>query len=107
MATTHVAPDATPPAPAPASVEGDVFEATIVGEGPIGDGRCVQKSYEVEPTGAARLWIHFEHCGADGPSPLERGLEGLDIGSRYRFTVKRGASKNFGEDAMLLAAEKL
>lgn len=107
------------PAPAPVSApqaatprdttapDGDVIEGTIVGEGPIGDGRCVQKSYEVEPRNGARVWIHFERCGAEGPSPEGLGLEGLDMGATYRFTVKRGASNNFGEDRMLLAAEKL
>jgi hypothetical protein len=67
----------------------------------------VQKSYEIEPTAGARLWIHFERCGARGPSPAAGGLEGLDAGGTYRFTVRRGASTNFGDGAILLAAEKL
>ena len=71
------------------------------------DGACVQKSYELEPTAGARLWIHFERCGASGPSPATGALEGLDVGGTYRFTVRRGASKNFGDGAILLAAEKL
>jgi hypothetical protein len=99
--------DVPPTAPDAAPVVGDVFEGTIVGEGPIGDGACVQKSYEIEPKAGARLWIHFERCGAAGPSPAAGGLEGLDVGSTFRFTVRRGASKNFGEGAILFAAEKL
>jgi hypothetical protein len=105
--STASSSDPTPSTPASVAVVGDVFEGTIVGEGPIGDGACVQKSYEVEPTAGARLWIHFERCGAAGPSPATGGLEGLDVGGTYRFTVRRGASENFGRGAILLAAEKL
>jgi hypothetical protein len=84
----------------------EVLEGTIVGEGPIGDGKCVQKSYEIEPSAGERFWIHFERCGDAGPSPAAGGLEGLDVGGTYRFTVRRGASKNFGSAPILLAAEK-
>ena len=84
----------------------EILEGTIVDEGPIGDGACVQKSYEIAPAEGARVWIHFERCGDAGPSPAASGLEGLDVGATYRFTVRRGASKNFGGERILLAAEK-
>lgn len=108
-AASAIPPGATAPASgATPSAPGDeIFEGTIVGEGPIGDGMCVQKSYEVESTGAARtrVWIHFERCGDAGPSPAVGGLDALGVGATYRFTVRRGASKNFGTDPILLAAE--
>lgn len=81
----------------------EVFEGRIVGRGPLGEGSCVQQSYEVELEGGARRWIHHEHCGAaSGPT-----FEDLVDGQRYRFTVQRGASLNFANEPMILAAELL
>lgn len=86
-------------------VDGEtVLEGTIVSESPIGCGKCTQKSYEVQPAEPAKaVWVHFENCG-DGPSPADRGLEGLDVGGRYRFVVRVIASSNFGDAPFIVDA---
>lgn len=83
-----------------------VVEATIVEEGPLGDGPCVQRSYRVQATGGGEaIWIHFERCqDADGPSPDGRGLESLDVGKSFRFTLRDAASPNFGDAPIVLDA---
>lgn len=83
-----------------------VIEGTIVEEGPLGDGPCVQKSYRVQATGGGEaIWIHFERCqDTDGPSPGGRGLDSLDVGKGFRFTLRDAASPNFGDAPIVLDA---
>jgi hypothetical protein len=77
----------------------------IVGESPLGDGKCVQKSYEVDPDGEGddRLWIHFERCGGS----KGESFEALEVGKTYRFTIDRGGSGNFGDAPMIVDADAL
>ena len=85
-----------------------MIEGEIVEEGPIGDGRCTQKSYRVKPADADALWLHFEHCADQGgPSPSGRSLDALEVGGRYRFEVQDGGSPNFGDAPLLLDAKAL
>ena len=107
-------PVASPGPGAPGS-EG-VVVARIVDTGPIGDGRCVQRSYQIAiesvvsgdvPAGVEPIAAHFESC-VDHPAP-QRGpgdLEGsaLDVGSTYEITLRRGTSANFGDDFMIQRA---
>ncbi len=85
------------------NAENEVLEGRIVDRGPLGHGDCIQQSYEIEQSGGERVWIHFERCG-NSDAPL---FDSLDTGKRYRFTVERGASPNFGDDPMIVGAEPL
>lgn len=107
--TAHAAPTsprAGQAQPVAAAAQARIIEGSIVEEGPLGDGPCVQKSYRVQPTGGGEsVWIHFERCqDTQGPSPGGRALESLDVGQGFRFTVRDGASPNFGDAPVLLDA---
>lgn len=86
-----------------------IVEATVVEESPTGDGRCTQKSYRIKPTagGAAPYWVHFENC-YDSPNavPAETEPLGLEVGQRYRFTLRDERSANF-PPPRLVGAEAL
>lgn len=89
--------------PAEPAATDEVIEGRIVGRSPLGHGDCVQQSYEVEPSEGERRWLHYEHCGPpSGPT-----FEALESGRAYRFTVRRGASPNYGDDPMIVNAEPL
>ena len=85
--------------------------ALIAGAGPIGDGNCTQRSYQItvgkvelgvlpEPPPA---WVHFEACG-DERTAITFSGSGLDIGATYRLRLRRGASSNFPGDYMIVDA---
>ncbi len=97
----EVPSEPTGPTHSASPAEPEVFVGRIVGRGPLGHGACVQQSYEVERADGERLWVHFERCGEpSGPS-----FEALESNRSYRFTVRRGASANFGDDPMIVDAE--
>ncbi|MBL0216429.1 MAG: hypothetical protein IPQ07_21420 [Myxococcales bacterium] len=108
------APPAPAPPPAPPPGVDLVVVAKITNAGPIGDGRCSQRSYEITlervvagatPT-TPTLWVHFEVCGTERkPQPAgELAGTGLDVGARYQFALKKGASGNFGDGLMITSA---
>ena len=85
--------------------------ALIAGAGPIGDGNCTQRSYQItvgkvefgvlpDPPPA---WVHFEACG-DARKAITFSGSGLDIGTTYRLVLRRGASANFPGDYMIVDA---
>ena len=99
--------------PPPANANGDiVVVARVVDSGPIGDGRCQQCSHRiaVEETlagdlGADTLWAHYEACGDDRePPPGSVDPCAMRRGSTYELRLRRGASENYGNDPMILAA---
>ncbi len=90
-----------------------VIVAKIVDAGPIGDGRCSQRSYQVavEETlaGAAPsspVWVHFEQCGERTSAPAAGNVAGTSLatGTRYRLTLVPGGSKSFGDGLMIVDA---
>lgn len=111
-----VAADAATPTPPPASPNGDVIVvAHVTDAGPIGDGRCSQRSYEIAIDRVVagtvdapkdKRWVHFEQCGAARQPPPAGDLAGtgLAVGSTYQLTLRAGASPNFGTGLMILAA---
>ena len=106
--------EGAPPAPAPPGGVDLVAVAKITNAGPIGDGRCSQRSYEIAlervvagPTPvAATFWVHFEACGAARVAPPAGELAGtgLDVGSRYQFVLEKGGSANFADGMMITSA---
>jgi len=108
-------PVAGPPPPA-ASPNGDVIViAKLTNAGPIGDGKCSQRSYEIAidrvvagdvPTPKDKRWVHFETCGPRESKPNDLAGTGLDVGSTYKLTLHAGVSKNFGDGLMILVAER-
>lgn len=89
-----------------------VVIAKITDAGPIGDGKCSQRSYElavaktVTGTAPPRLWAHFEQCGAQttAPAPGNIAGTGLQTGTTYQLTLKKSASSNFGDGFMIVDA---
>jgi hypothetical protein len=89
-----------------------VVIAKVTDAGPIGDGRCSQRSYElavaktVTGTVPAKLWAHFEQCGAPAAAPGAGNIAGtgLQTGATYQLTLKKGASTNFGDGFMIVDA---
>jgi hypothetical protein len=86
-----------------------IVVARIVEAGPIGSGKCSQRSYEIAvdkhesgPSPGTKLWVHFEHCG--GPAPTDLAGTGMKTGTADRLTLRPGASKNFGSGFMIVAA---
>lgn len=76
------------------------IEGSIVEEGPLGDGPCVQKSYRVQQTGGGdSVWIHFERCQdtqgrrrageRSSPSTWVRGLGSPCMMARARTSATR------------------
>ncbi len=104
-----------PPDPGVSGSEAVVI-ARIVDSGPIGDGRCSQRSYQIVverlvtgnlPTGGDPIAAHFESCAdhpAPQPGPGDFVGSSLDVGSTYELSMRRGASVNFGDDFMILQA---
>lgn len=83
--------------------------ARVLETGPIGDGRCIQRSYRIEVVEATSgeaptspSWVHFEHCGPTTP-PVD--ASGLDVGTVYRLGLVAGASPNFGAAPMIVFVE--
>lgn len=110
VATPTPAGDPGLAASAPGTV---VVIATIADAGPIGDGRCSQRSYQLAIgktlTGSAPtspVWAHFEQCGPRTTEPAAGNLAGTSLatGTTYRFTLARGASKNFGDGLVIVDA---
>lgn len=97
---------------APSAAGSVVVIAKITDAGPIGDGKCSQRSYElaVAKTLAGsvppKLWAHFEQCGARTSEPAAGNLAGTGLanGTTYQLTLKQGASKNFGDGFMIIDA---
>jgi hypothetical protein len=91
---TRDAPDAARALPpAPATPNAHEIVAKITCEGPLGHGRCTQKTYcvEVESGGADPTEVHFERCPNDDGADLSR----LQVGATYRFTLAPTPSPNF------------
>ena len=87
-----------------------VVVARVTQSGPIGDGRCSQRSYEIAVakvvSGASpgqQLWVHFELCGDARSAGSAGSLAGasLAVGSSYELTLRRGASQSFGDGFMI------
>lgn len=98
---------------APSAAGAVVVVAKILDAGPIGDGRCSQRSYQIAidkaVTGAAPaspLWAHFEQCGDRTSEPAAGNLAGtgLRTGTTYQLTLMAGASKNFGAGFVIVDA---
>ncbi len=90
---TRHAPDASVPGLHPAIATGQEIVAKITCEGPLGHGRCTQKTYcvEVESGGSNPAEVHFERCPEDAGADLSR----LQVGATYRFTLAPSPSPNF------------
>jgi hypothetical protein len=92
---TGDAPDASDRAlhPAPTTPTAHEIVAKITCEGPLGHGRCTQKTYCVEVEGgrADPAEVHFERCPEDVGADLSR----LQVGAMYRFTLAPTPSPNF------------
>ncbi len=100
------------PMPAPGAL---VVVAKITDAGPIGDGRCSQRSYQIAiervvsgaPPAEGTPWVHFERCqGAPevtAPAGDVAGT-GLAVGTTYQISLQKGASKNFGDGFMIVGA---
>ena len=104
------AAETEPAEPAPPLAPGDRrIDAKIVGASPIGCGTCTQQSYEIAPTdGSERFWVHFEQCEGDPPlPPSPTPPDALEMGMRYRLTLRDGGSPNFGAEPRLMAAQSL
>ncbi|MEZ4447839.1 MAG: hypothetical protein R3B09_00080 [Nannocystaceae bacterium] len=108
-APTPVDPEARPSAPSPAPAPAGEHEvvARILETGPIGDGRCSQRSYRIEVVEAVAgaplespRWVHFERCQGD-TGPIVEGT-GLEVDGRYRLRLRDGASPNFGGEPMIV-----
>src|SRR5690349_24126197 len=80
---TRDAPDYSVQAlhPAPATPTANEIVAKITCEGPLGHGRCTQKTYcvEVESGGTDPAEVHFERCPEDVGADLSR----LQVGATY------------------------
>ncbi len=88
-----------------------VVIAKITDAGPIGDGKCSQRSYELAVaktvTGSVppKLWAHFEQCGpSSAPAAGNLAGTGLSTGTTYQLTLKKSASSNFGDGFMIVDA---
>jgi len=89
-----------------------VVIAKITDAGPIGDGKCSQRSYElavaktISGSVPAKLWAHFEQCGARTGEPAAGNVAGTGLltGTTYQLTLKQGASKSFGDGFMIIDA---
>jgi hypothetical protein len=94
---TRDAPDASVrtlhPAQTTPTPAADEIVAKITCEGPLGHGRCTQKTYciEVESGAADPAELHFERCPEDVGADLSR----LQVGATYRFTLAPTPSPNF------------
>jgi hypothetical protein len=89
-----------------------VVIAKITDAGPIGDGKCSQRSYElavaktVTGTVPAKLWAHFEQCGAQTTAPAAGNVAGtgLQTGTTYQLTLRKSATSSFGDGFMIVDA---
>ncbi|MCB9706879.1 MAG: hypothetical protein H6711_33855 [Myxococcales bacterium] len=106
------APELRSPEPRAAPAGEHELVARVVDAGPIGDGRCTQRSYQIEVVetiaGApltSPAWVHFERCEGDDPGAPAFDGGGLEIGGRYRLRLQDGRSPNFGADPMIVAAD--
>jgi hypothetical protein len=89
-----------------------VVIAKITDAGPIGDGKCSQRSYElavaktVSGSVPPKLWAHFEQCGARTSEPAAGNIAGtgLQTGTTYQLTLKKLAGSNFGDGFMIVDA---
>lgn len=108
-------PAPTAEATSPAAPAGEIVViARITSMGPIGSGRCSQRSYElaIETHLAgealpASVWAHFEHCEGQpfvAPVPPDENLSGLDGGVRYELHLRRGLSASFPDEPMIVSA---
>lgn len=98
---------------APSAAGSVVVVAKITDAGPIGSGRCSQRSYQIAidktVSGAAPaspLWAHFEQCGDRTKEPAAGNLAGTSLrtGTTYQLTLAPNASKNFGPGFVIVDA---
>jgi hypothetical protein len=111
-AETPARPAEAPEEPAAAPTPAGQIEVVVrlLQHGPLGHGACTQRSYEIElietlagQAPASPSWVHWEHCGTEPPA---LDASNLELHAPWRLTLVRGASPNFGDDPMIVGAQR-